>query len=114
MSVGLREMIGKVLLWFREVAGWILLGFGVAAFAGVYMFLLNRWFLEGGIFAFCGFMLLRTGMHLLKVASAARAAHEVRSELAGAKAKIRPNRSAMNQSINGRPRPSVLPGPAKK
>jgi len=97
-------------VWLREVAGWILLGLGVAAYAMLYLFLLNRWFLEGGILAFAGFMLLRTGTHLLKVATAARAASGVR---AGAAATKPPRALSSPTSQAGRPRESVLPGPKR-
>jgi hypothetical protein len=97
-------------VWLREVAGWILLGLGVAAYAMLYLFLLNRWFLEGGILAFAGFMLLRTGTHLLKVATAARAASEVKSAAAATKP---PRIIGGNTAPAGRPRESVLPGPKR-
>jgi hypothetical protein len=97
-------------VWLREVAGWILLGLGVAAYAMLYLFLLNRWFLEGGILAFAGFMLLRTGTHLLKVASAARAASGVRAMATAAKP---PRMVGGSAEPVGRPRASVLPGPKR-
>lgn len=99
-------------VWLREIAGWIFLGLGVAAYAMVYLFLLNRWFLEGGILAFAGFMLLRTGTHLLKVATAARAAFGIRKEAAQAKSPRALNPAA-TQAASGRPRASVLPGPKR-
>ena len=97
-------------VWLREVAGWILLGLGVAAYAMLYLFLLNRWFLEGGILAFAGFTLLRTGTHLLKVATAARAAAGVRAAAVAAKA---PRMVGGSAEVVGRPRASVLPGPKR-
>ena len=99
-------------VWLREIAGWVLLGLGVAAYAMVYLFLLNRWFLEGGILAFAGFMLLRTGTHLLKVATAARAASGVKQAAIQAKKPRVLNPSAA-QAVAGRPHPSVLPGPKR-
>jgi hypothetical protein len=99
-------------VWFREIAGWIFLGLGVAAYALLFVLLTNRWFLEGGILAFAGFMLLRTGTHLLKVATAARAAFGIKKAAAQAK-KPRVLTPGANQAVAGRPRPSVLPGPKR-
>jgi len=97
-------------VWLREVAGWILLGLGVAAYAMLYLLLLNRWLLEGGILAFAGFMLLRTGTHLLKVATAARAASGVRALAVQAN---KPRAALPRAAVAGRPRESVLPGPKR-
>lgn len=66
-----------VSVWLRELIGWVLLGTGVAAFGVCYLvFLLNRRILEAGALAFMGFTVFRGGLHLLKVAVAARAAVE--------------------------------------
>lgn len=102
-------------LWLREVIGWVLLGTGVAAFAVCYLFLTNRWIVEGGILAFVAFVLFRGGMHLLKVAMAARAVRDVRREMA-AQANptgTRPTKRMRPQLAvgpTGRPRKSVVPG----
>jgi hypothetical protein len=97
--------------WLREIVGWVLLGAGVAAFVMVFMFLSNRWIIEGFVFLWAGVFLFRGGLHLLKVAMAARAAREVRKEVVSQKAntkKVRPKPAA---APAGRPRPSVVPGP---
>jgi hypothetical protein len=61
----------------REVVGWVLVGLGVAAFVICYaVFLLQRRILEAAMLAFLGFTMFRGGIHLLKVALAARAALE--------------------------------------
>ncbi len=63
--------------WLRELAGWALLGIGLAAFAVCYVvFLLQRRILEAAALGFMGFTVFRGGLHLLKVAVAARAAIE--------------------------------------
>lgn len=98
-------------VWTREVLGWVLLGVGLAAFAMCYVvFLLNRWIVEAFIAAFIGFTIFRAGIHLLKVATAARAARDIKRELtpSGAIRRVRP---VLAEEASGRPRPSVLPGP---
>jgi hypothetical protein len=99
-------------VWVREILGWVLLGVGLAAFAMCYaVFLLNRWIIEAFIAAFIGVTIFRAGLHLLKVATAARAARDVKRELAptgGATRRVRPG---LAQPPTGRERPSVLPGP---
>ena len=100
-------------VWFREVVGWILLGLGVAAFVICYThFLLQRWIIEAGMLATVGVFLFRGGMHLLKVATAARAAQDVRNEIAMSKpAPTRRVTSLTNIVPAGRPRHTVVPGP---
>jgi hypothetical protein len=72
--------------WARELAGWVLLGIGLAAFAVCYVvFLLQRRILEAGALGFMGFTVFRGGLHLLKVAVAARAAIEAGKPLPAAK-----------------------------
>lgn len=63
-------------IWLRELAGWVLLGTGLAAFGMCYyVFLLNRRVIEAAGLTFIGFVIFRAGLHLLKVAIAARIAH---------------------------------------
>ena len=64
-------------VWLREGAGWVLLGVGLAAFAVSYfVFLLQKRVIEAGVLGVIGFVVFRGGIHLLKVAIAARAVHE--------------------------------------
>ena len=105
-------------LWLREVIGWAMLGVGVAAFAICYLFLTNRWIVEAGILSFAAFVLFRGGMHLLKVAMAARAVRDVRREMAAQASPtgIRPTKRVRPQLATGptgRPRESLLPGPTR-
>jgi hypothetical protein len=102
-------------VWLREAAGWVLLGVGLAAFAVCYfVFLLQRRVVEAVGLGLIGFTVFRGGLHLLKVAVAARAAREagrvpeppkplrtIRMELGG------------GHEPPGRPRKSVLPGAAE-
>ena len=67
-------------IWLRELAGWTLLGIGLASFAVCYVvFLLQRRILEASALSFMGFTVFRGGIHLLKVALAARAAASARA-----------------------------------
>jgi len=105
-------------MWLREVIGWVVLGVGVAAFAMCYLFLTNRWIVEAAILAFVAFVLFRGGMHLLKVAMAARAVRDVRREMAAQASPtgIRPTKRVRPQLATGptgRPRKSLLPGPTR-
>ena len=61
------------MFWLRELMGWLLIGLGLLAFGACYFVLI----LNGKIFAagptvLMGIFLFRGGIHLLKVAVAAR------------------------------------------
>lgn len=72
-------------VWVREVVGWLLLATGLAAFATCYfVFLLNRLVIEAAGVGAIGFTIFRAGLHLLKVAVAARAAREAGPAVAAA------------------------------
>jgi hypothetical protein len=71
----------------REVAGWVLVVLGVAAFGVSLWFLLQHFWIESGGASFIGFFLFRGGIHLLKVAVAARVCLQ-------AQEKLRPERAA--------------------
>ena len=62
--------------WVREIAGWLLVLLGVYMLIGCYSLLANvnnqSRILEAGPMAFIGFIVFRGGIHLLKVAMAAR------------------------------------------
>lgn len=61
-------------VWLRELAGWALMGLGLFIFAICYFDLIQRKrIFEAGLVTFIGFLIFRAGMHLLKVAMAARA-----------------------------------------
>ena len=66
-----------MLFWVREVAGWVLVALGLFLFYVCYVILLppaplTPRILESGPLAFIGFIVFRGGIHLLKVAVAAR------------------------------------------
>jgi hypothetical protein len=101
--------------WLRELAGWILLGLGLVAFFLCFdRYLPNRWIVEAFVAAGIGIMLFRGGLHLLKVAMAAKAARDIKQEVkpAGSTASARKVRPALASAPAGRPRPSLVPGPA--
>lgn len=72
--------------WWREIAGWLLVALGLYVFLVVASELLNPaidWprFIEAGPFLLIGFIIFRGGIHLLKVAVAARVCMQAQAEL---------------------------------
>jgi hypothetical protein len=72
--------------WFRELAGWLLVGLGLYVFLIVATELLNPaidWprFITAGPILVIGFIIYRGGIHLLKVAVAARVCLQAQAEL---------------------------------
>lgn len=63
-----------MLFWVREVVGWILVGVGLFVFYVVFVLLVHPVprVIQSGPLAFVGFIIFRGGIHLLKVAVAAR------------------------------------------
>jgi hypothetical protein len=61
--------------WIRELAGWLLIALGLYIFFVCYVILINQkgpHLIEAGPLTFIGFIVFRGGIHLLKVAMAAR------------------------------------------
>ena len=58
--------------WIREVAGWMLVGLGLLIFYLCFALLMSRQIFEAGSFTMIGIFVFRGGIHLLKVAVAAR------------------------------------------
>lgn len=58
--------------WTREIAGWILLGFGMFGFYACFVWLMGGHIIEAGMMTFISFIIFRGGVHLLKVSLAAR------------------------------------------
>lgn len=95
----------------REIAGWVLLGVGLAAFGVCYfVFLLQKRVVEGAALGVIGFVIFRGGLHLLKVAIAARAASEAGRQPLTANPARAISLSLGQQATPGRPRPTVVPG----
>jgi hypothetical protein len=99
-------------VWLREVAGWLLLGTGVAVFGLCYVeFLLRKRLLEAIPAAFIGFVIFRGGMHLIKVAVAARACRDAASKPPPARPARRPlGPSRPVAEVRG----SAVPGPTAR
>ena len=82
--------------WTRELAGWLLLALGLLTFYRSYSLLTadNHYVLEGSSLTVVGIFLFRGGIHLLKIAVAARVctqAHErMESKLVRTPAPTRP------------------------
>lgn len=60
--------------WIREVVGWALVGLGLFIFYMAYAMLMHPQHMiwEAGMWSTVGFIVFRGGIHLLKVAVAAR------------------------------------------
>jgi hypothetical protein len=71
--------------WWREVAGWLLVLLGLFMFYLCYAHLMGEQhaILEAPTLAFIGFVLFRGGIHLLKLAVAARIATQTQEQVAG-------------------------------
>lgn len=62
--------------WLREIAGWLLVLCGLWLMGIVIEFCQSRWILEAAIVAVLAVFVFRGGVHLLKVAVAARICRE--------------------------------------
>ena len=58
--------------WTRELAGWLLILLGLWVFYQCYAFLREHYLVEAGELIAIGFIIFRGGIHLPKVAVAAR------------------------------------------
>jgi hypothetical protein len=81
-----------MMYWVREIAGWLLVGLGILIFVTVYEFCERRWIFEAGILMIAGIFVFRGGIHLLKVAVAARVCQQAQQKLAPAPAPPRRER----------------------
>jgi hypothetical protein len=70
-----------MMYWTREVAGWLLIGLGLASFAVVLGMSLEYHVLQGVLMTVVGVFLFRGGVHLLKVAVAARICQQAQERL---------------------------------
>jgi len=93
--------------WVREIAGWLLILAGLAAFYQSYDFLMRKRVIEAVPLAFIGFVIFRGGIHLLKVAVAAQAARGLRIAAAAPAKRTRPAARPVGPTASK----SVLPGP---
>jgi hypothetical protein len=74
--------------WLREIAGWLLVLVGLYVFYLTYVMILNRMIWEAGEWAFIGIIIFRGGIHLLKVAVAARVCTQALDQISGDRAGI--------------------------
>jgi hypothetical protein len=95
--------------WAREAAGWLLVLIGLGMFVMAYDLLLNKRIVEAGPAAFIAFIVLRSGVHLLKVAVAAQAARSLPETAQPATRRRVPGATA--RPVGPTPPKSVLPGP---
>jgi hypothetical protein len=83
-------------VWVRELAGWLLVALGLYVFLACASGLLNPsadFLLEAGPLTLIGFVIFRGGIHLLKVATAARVCMAAQTELTRQQAGARPGRA---------------------
>jgi hypothetical protein len=67
--------------WLREAAGWLLLIVGLLFFAQAYDFCVGQSIFEAWVMAVIGIFVFRGGIHLLKVAVAARVCRQAQDRL---------------------------------
>lgn len=97
--------------WAREVAGWLLVLVGLWLFWQSYDLLLRKRVFEAVPAVFMGFIVFRGGVHLLKIAVAARVARAL-PETPGATAPVRKSTARLPVRQVGPTKPeAVLPGP---
>ncbi|CAN5324144.1 hypothetical protein BH11PLA2_BH11PLA2_00940 [soil metagenome] len=92
-------------LWLREILGWCLLGVGLAVFLLVYQSLMAKRIIDCVPLTFIGYTIFRGGLHLIKVATAARIAKQATPGIA--KAPALPMRTLSTKYI---PTANVVPG----
>jgi len=90
------------MFYVREVVGWVLLVLGLWLFYQSYVFLMNRLIVQSGPTVLMGIVVFRGGIHLLKVAVAARVCQR-----APAESKSTPPRP---QAVRPQRRAAVVPG----
>ncbi len=95
-------------VWVREVAGWSLVLLGLILFGEACLFVINKRLFSAGPFLFAGFVIFRGGLHLIKVATAARACRDAEqpAPLRQVLRAVRPK-----TFTPGTPRVGVVPGP---
>jgi len=85
------------MFYVREVAGWVLMVLGLWLFYQSYSLLMNRLIVQSGPTVLMGIVVFRGGIHLLKVAVAARVCQQAPAEARPAATRphaVRPQRRA--------------------
>lgn len=98
-----------MMFWVREIAGWLITGLGLLIFVIVYEFCERRWIFEAGILAVIGIFVFRGGIHLLKVAVAARVCQQAQRAVAAPAASPRLSRGATRAASVPAPASSTRP-----
>ena len=81
MTYWLREIAGwlpTLGLWLREIVGWLLVALGLAILYSCLTLLEEKRIIEAGPVSIVGIIVFRGGIHLLKVAVAARICREAK------------------------------------
>jgi hypothetical protein len=86
--------------WIREILGWFLVGLGLFAFYMCVVLLFNHSIIEVGPLFVIGIVVFRGGIHLLKVAVAARICMEAQARMPGGA--IAPVKAKPKQPVFGR------------
>jgi hypothetical protein len=81
-------------LWLREIAGWLLLLLGLGMLLLCYGLIQESRLFEAGPLSIIGIVVFRAGIHLLKVAVAARICLQAKDRTDADKAAGRPARPA--------------------
>lgn len=90
------------MFYVREVAGWVLMVLGLWLFYQSYVFVVNRNYVGSGPTLIMGIVVFRGGIHLLKVAVAAKVCRQAPVE--ARPAAVRP------QPVRPQRRGTVVPG----
>jgi hypothetical protein len=80
--------------WFRELAGWLLILLGLFVFYLCWALLVRNHIVEAGPMTLIGIIIFRGGIHLLKVAVAARICLDAQKQMNDNPKPLRPNLTA--------------------
>ena len=67
--------------WWRELSGWLLIGVGLLCFLLTYELCMKHYIIEAWPIAIIGIVIFWGGIHLLKVAIAARICQQTQERL---------------------------------
>lgn len=92
-----------VRFWLREIAGWLLVALGLFGFYVCFVLILNRQILEAGSGTVISVVMFRGGIHLLKVAVAARVCMQAADKVAEQRPPTTPARTPPAAKTTVRP-----------